>query len=436
MYIKQNFQDGDLLTAEHLNHIEDGIIENTEKDWDINDEAQGGFIKNRPIYKNNYYEILHDGTSNGAIGGNQQEGISFTYGNNLQLDFINGEKYRITIINDYIYEGIADDEKIIYTVDNITYYAYKNFIKVPYFIAQLCSSTNRLSNLKIEHIAEGIMVEKDYLNAMQSDYNIEDENDSRYIANKPVKEDYGYRTLMKDATFEYEKLSSYHADGFINGYCLLDSNDVIGDQFFTICYDNGVNQYSFDGYSEENARIRVNDREITGNTGSSSTGEGLLKILSDVSFYVCIPQSIYEERNGDIKVSVYQKSEANDILVRSNNIPVSAPLVLDSSVTTYEHLPFVGDEALDAILNGRQILVKVPNANNETIYANYMPVIQYQLPNVNNDFLTLIYLKDGLANNLVTALGAMMQGGQPDFSAVYGELNLKLSKTYTSSPLK
>lgn len=251
-----------------------------------------------------------------------------------------------------------------------------------------------------------------------------------------VKEDYGYRTLMKDATFEYEKISSYHVDGFINGYCLLDSNDVIGDQFFTICYDNGVNQYSFDGYSKGNTHIKINDREITGNTGSSSTEEGLLMILSDVSFYVCIPQSIYEERNGDVKVSVYQKSEANDILVRSNNTPVSAPLVLDSSVTTYEHLPFVGDEALDAILNGRQILVKVPNANNETIYANYMPVIQYQLPNANNDFLTLIYLKDGLANNLVAALGAMMQGGQPDFSAVYGELSLKLSKTYTSSPLK
>lgn len=102
----------------------------------------------------------------------------------------------------------------------------------------------------------------------------------------------------------------------------------------------------------------------------------------------------------------------------------NSPYVIDSEAYTY------GDDALAAILEGRQILIKVPNKNEGTLYSNFMPVIQYQLPNVNNNYLILFYLKDGIAENLLTA----MQTGS--FGDIYGVIEMMLSKTYTECPLK
>lgn len=108
----------------------------------------------------------------------------------------------------------------------------------------------------------------------------------------------------------------------------------------------------------------------------------------------------------------------------------SEPYVIDSEAYTY------GDDALAAILEGRQILVKVPNKNGSTIFSNFMPVLQYQLPNSNNNYLILFYLKDGIAENLLTALQAAMQGNTSAFDGVYGVIEMMLSETYTECPLK
>lgn len=102
----------------------------------------------------------------------------------------------------------------------------------------------------------------------------------------------------------------------------------------------------------------------------------------------------------------------------------SEPYVIDSEAYTY------GDDALAAVLEGRQILVKVPNKNGETIFSNFMPVLQYQLPNVNNNYLILFYLKDGIAENIMAA----MQSGS--FDSVYGVIEMMLSETYAECPLK
>lgn len=104
--------------------------------------------------------------------------------------------------------------------------------------------------------------------------------------------------------------------------------------------------------------------------------------------------------------------------------------VIDSEAYTY------GDDALDAILKGKQILIKVPNKNGNTLYSNFMPVLQYQLPNSNNNYLVLFYLKDGIAENLLTALQAAMQGNTSAFDGVYGVIEMMLSETYTECPLK
>ena len=98
--------------------------------------------------------------------------------------------------------------------------------------------------------------------------------------------------------------------------------------------------------------------------------------------------------------------------------------VIDSEAYTY------GDDALDAILKGKQILIKVPNKNNSSLFTNFMPVLQYQLPNENNNYLNLFYFKDGIAENIMAA----MQTGS--FDGVYGVIEMMLSETYTECPLK
>jgi hypothetical protein len=109
---------------------------------------------------------------------------------------------------------------------------------------------------------------------------------------------------------------------------------------------------------------------------------------------------------------------------------VSKPYVIDSEAYTY------GDDALQAILEGRQLYVKVPNVDGGSKYSNFMPVLQYQLPNENNDYLTLFYLKDGIANNLVTGLTKMMQGDMSGMANIYGEITMLLSQSYSECPLK
>lgn len=104
--------------------------------------------------------------------------------------------------------------------------------------------------------------------------------------------------------------------------------------------------------------------------------------------------------------------------------PVVKPYVIDSEAYTY------GDDALTAILEGRQIYVKVPNKRESTYYCNFMPVLQYQLPDQNNNYLNLFYLKDGIAENIMAAL----QTGS--FEGVFGEIEMMLSQSYAECPLK
>lgn len=106
------------------------------------------------------------------------------------------------------------------------------------------------------------------------------------------------------------------------------------------------------------------------------------------------------------------------------------PYVVDSENYRY------GDECLQAILDGKTIYVKVPNKENNKNYVNFMPVIQSQLPDNGNDYLTLFYLKDGIATNLVTALQKMMQGDVSGLNDVFGEITMQLTKPYNECPLK
>lgn len=85
----------------------------------------------------------------------------------------------------------------------------------------------------------------------------------------------------------------------------------------------------------------------------------------------------------------------------------------------YLNNPEKGDEALAAILQGKQILVRVPNADGKSYTAVYSPVIMYQVPNYANNYLYLLHLNDGMTNGMPT----------------YGQLKMLLSKEYNKTPL-
>lgn len=120
----------------------------------------------------------------------------------------------------------------------------------------------------------------------------------------------------------------------------------------------------------------------------------------------------------------WNESNENNVAFIKNKPDINSVYVIDSEAYTY------GDDALDAILKGKQVLIKVPNKVGGTLFSNFMPVLQYQLPNENNNYLILIYLKDGIAENIMTA----MQTGS--FDGVYGTIQMMLSETYTECPLK
>lgn len=108
------------------------------------------------------------------------------------------------------------------------------------------------------------------------------------------------------------------------------------------------------------------------------------------------------------------------------------PLLLDADMlASYNTDPQYGDEALQAILDGRQILVRTPNADGGTYTAIYSPVYMYQIPNIDNDHLYLYYLRDEKQNLDLSAagLGTIQM-------PVYADLKMCLSQKYMECPLK
>lgn len=105
------------------------------------------------------------------------------------------------------------------------------------------------------------------------------------------------------------------------------------------------------------------------------------------------------------------------------------PLVLYAEkAEEYTSDAAAGDKTLDAILAGRQVLVRVPNADNGTTTAIYSPVLMYQLPNQDNNYLYLFYLKDE-KQDLSDVLGSDLK------LPTYGELKMMLSQVYNGTPL-
>lgn len=80
-----------------------------------------------------------------------------------------------------------------------------------------------------------------------------------------------------------------------------------------------------------------------------------------------------------------------------------------------------GEAAMKAIMEGRQIVIRIPNADGGSYMALYSPVLMYQLPNYIARHLYLFYLNDGV-NEM----------GLPS----YNQLKIAVSRDYNQTPLK
>lgn len=109
------------------------------------------------------------------------------------------------------------------------------------------------------------------------------------------------------------------------------------------------------------------------------------------------------------------------------------PLLLDAaSAEAYQNDSSYGDAALEAIKSGKNILVRVPNADGGSYTAIYSPVLMYQVPNYQNKYLYLFFLRDEKQD-----LSALL--GQPTGTVQmpsYGQLKMLLSQEYNSNPLE
>lgn len=109
------------------------------------------------------------------------------------------------------------------------------------------------------------------------------------------------------------------------------------------------------------------------------------------------------------------------------------PLVIEADLSTKLEITDVvfGDEVLDAVLRKREILVHTPNADGKTYTKVFSPIYKYQLPNEENDYLYLYYLRDEMQVIDLSAAGlGVVQ------MPIYGEVQLKLSKEYKACPLR
>lgn len=110
---------------------------------------------------------------------------------------------------------------------------------------------------------------------------------------------------------------------------------------------------------------------------------------------------------------------------------MSEPLILyENAAHVYEEDTSYGDAAMKAIMENRQIFVRLENVDGKRHTALYSPIYQYQLPNYQNNYLYLFYLKDAKQQLDLSALGM----GTIEIP-IYGELKLKLPDTYNQSPL-
>ena len=158
--------------------------------------------------------------------------------------------------------------------------------------------------------------------------------------------------------------------------------------------------------------VKANPRYMFEATDDMRTG-GVYEFKNSGTLYMTFPYT-------DV-----QAGEFFYIKTKSSNEPV----------VLYEHgsvedETFFGDLAMDALMNGRQILIRLDNYDGRKYTALYSPVYRYDVPNYQNNYVYLHYIKDAQRELDLSALGM----GTVTIP-VFAQMKLKTSKTYNVTPL-
>ena len=143
-YVKQEWKTGDKITAEKLNHMENGIAEGVQPDYNQNDSSAADFIKNRPFYSETENVVQYNSSSLYIDTDEYPSGIEFdrlvassdsftslefneVQYNNLEIKYVTRELVDATIYYPYVgatidtETGNADwDEYPFYIVLHVT----------------------------------------------------------------------------------------------------------------------------------------------------------------------------------------------------------------------------------------------------------------------------------------------------------------------------
>lgn len=216
----------------------------------------------------------------------------------------------------------------------------------------------------------------------------------------------------------------------------INSNSVTyGGKYSAITYTSAEDHYMY------SARVKKGDKLVIAEGFIASSTYPYLVVADEndtISETILFTELISADRgyngvytfnvDGYFKISARFTDDIGTVfnLVRKNR---NSPLVLNAdSAESYLNESVTGDEVLKAILDGKQILVRTPNADGGTHTAIFSPVLMYQLPNVDNNYLYLFYLRDE-KQDLSAVLGVDIK------IPVYGELKMLLSETYMECPL-
>lgn len=397
-----------------------------QADYEQNDPAARDYIKNRPFYDDEKWRIVHEVRQFVST----PTGIDWIIGSGNIFDTVPvGTKCRIVVDGaTYIGTMAAEPDGTGYYYRHIGNGHLKNpdlpdtgepFVFFPNGLDCMamipCDTMPSAATISVLESGELVRIDPKYLpDAVQADYEQNDPTAPDYLKNRPFYERVAVEEVtlapeantpndssVVDQIFAQRKTARYRVDGCSAS---VEYYTDIGDGTERYCLYDG--QYY----------VRV----VRGYKNSlSATLYETLRDALDTSFSTSL---VGWEVTFNKKVEEIHKIDPKFLPEISGTS--GPPYVIDAEAYTY------GDDALAAILAGRQIYVKVPSQNPGGLYANFMPVIQYQLPQSGNDYLTLIYLKDGLAQNIMAAL----QTGS--FDAVYGQIVMLLSQSYDDCPLK
>lgn len=401
-----------------------------QADWNQNDETAPDYVKNRPFYEGKT-EIPILENAELTLQLEEMADVIYSYGD--PITFSVDHEYRVVV------HSQSEDLELFAWPESETVcdfrkdYPNGRVVKIEFYSNQV-NTHGHFDTLSLYKIVEGVhKLDPKYLpDAIQSDWNQSDETALEYVKNRPF-----YERAVPNILVEAERS---------NGSTLPSANFIIGEEY-VIEYDSEryslvlTQQYDYydsgyyTGFNLSNEDSYKHRPTKADSSIPFLLSYRVLRSKLNIGEEITLPLEVYADDSALHTIKIIKENveiKTLDPKYLPDSIVNQKSLILDANLSDYYggH-PEAGDEALEAIKAGRQILVRVPNASGHNYVATYSPIYMYQVP-LDGMYLYLFYLKDEKQD-----LSALL--GQPAGTVVmptYGEFMMLLSKNYDSNPIE